>query len=263
MYAFEYVRAADVADAKRQAGAEAAYLAGGQTLLASMKLRLASPAKLIDLGSIATLRGIDKTKDGIRVGALTTHAAVASDSTVRAALPALADLAGHIGDRQVRNRGTLGGSLANNDPAADYPAAAFGLGATVQTDRRTIPADSFFIGMFETALEPGELMTAVSFPIPDAASYVKFKQPASRFALVGVFVARFKREVRVAVTGAGQSGVFRCAPLEQALTRDFSPQAARGVTIPAAALNSDLHASAEYRAHLISVLAARAVANAR
>jgi aerobic carbon-monoxide dehydrogenase medium subunit len=262
MYPFEYVRAVDVADAKRQAaGADVVYLAGGQTLLGAMKLRLASPAKLVDLAAIATLRGIDKTKDGIRIGALTTHAAVATDATVRAAIPALADLAGHIGDRQVRNRGTLGGSLANNDPAACYPAAVLGLNATVHTDRRTIAADDFFLGMFETGLEPGELITAVSFPIPDASAYVKFKQSASRFALVGVFVARSGRAVRVAVTGAGR-GVFRCAPLEQALSRDFSPAGARSVHVRADDLNSDLHASADFRAHLISVLTARAVARA-
>ena len=262
MYPFEYVRAVDVADAKRQAAdADAVYLAGGQTLLGVMKLRLASPAKLVDLGAIAALRGIAKTKDGIRIGALTTHAAVASDTTVRAAIPALADLAGHIGDRQVRNRGTLGGSLANNDPSACYPAAVLGLGAAVHTDRRTIVADDFFLGMFETGLESGELITAVSFPVPDTAAYIKFKQSASRYALVGVFVARFGRAVRVAVTGAGR-GVFRCAPLEQALGRDFSPAAARGVRVRADDLNADLHASAEYRAHLISVLAARAVARA-
>ena len=226
-----------------------------------MKLRLASPAKLVDLGAIAALRGIAKTKDGIRIGALTTHAAVASDTTVRASIPALADLAGHIGDRQVRNRGTLGGSLANNDPSACYPAAVLGLGAAVHTDRRTIAADDFFLGMFETGLESGELITAVSFPVPDTAAYIKFKQSASRYALVGVFVARFGRAVRVAVTGAGR-GVFRCAPLEQALGRDFSPAAARGVRVRADDLNADLHASAEYRAHLISVIAARAVARA-
>jgi aerobic carbon-monoxide dehydrogenase medium subunit len=263
MYAFDYVLAADVADAKRHAAdADAVYIAGGQTLLGAMKLRLASPAKLVDLGAIGALRGIANDKDGLRIGASTTHATVASDATVRSSIPALAELAGHIGDRQVRNRGTLGGSLANNDPAACYPAAVLGLGATVHTDRRAIAADDFFLGMFTTALTPGEIITAASFPIPEAAAYVKFKQSASRFALVGVFVARFKKAVRVAVTGAGR-GVFRCAPLEQALGRDFSPQAARGVRVSADDLNADLHASAEYRAHLISVLAARAVARAR
>ncbi|WP_415840396.1 FAD binding domain-containing protein, partial [Roseateles saccharophilus] len=195
-----------------------------------------------------------------RIGAATTHATVAASADVQRAIPALADLAGRIGDRQVRNAGTLGGSLANNDPAACYPAATLALGATVHTQRRTIAADDFFQGLFTTALEEGELITAVSFPVPKAAAWQKFKQPASRFSLVGVFVARFDTGVRVAITGAGP-GVFRCAELETALDRDWSPAAARAVKVGADGLNTDLHGTAEYRAALIPELAARAVAS--
>jgi aerobic carbon-monoxide dehydrogenase medium subunit len=236
-------------------------LAGGQTLLASMKLRLASPGQLVDLGGIAELAGIRREGNNLIFGAMTRHADVAASAEVRAAIPALADLAGSIGDRQVRAMGTLGGSVANNDPAADYPAAVLGLNATVHTTQRQIGADDFFQGMFTTALQEGELITAISFPIPRRAAYQKFRQPASRFALIGVFVAQTEAGVRVAVTGAG-NGVFRHAALEAALAGSFTPEAAAAVAIDATDLSSDIHASAAYRANLIGVLAQRAVAQA-
>jgi len=262
MYAFEYQRAKSVADAAAalaKSGGRA--LAGGQSLVGAMKLRLANPGTLVDLSGLSELKGIKKDGDALVIGALTTHAEVAASSVVRQAIPALAALAEGIGDRQVRNRGTLGGSLANNDPAADYPAAALGLGATIHTNRRKIAADDFFRGMYETALGDDEIITAVSFPLPKKAAYVKFPQPASRFALVGVFVAQSASGVRVAVTGAG-SHVHRAKAIEDALAKAFSAAAARAVKIPAGHLNNDLHGSAEYRAHLVSVLAARAVAAA-
>lgn len=262
MYQFEYVRASSVQDATGHAGDEVAFLGGGQSLLGAMRLRLAAPDKLVDLGGLADLRGIEEGGDAVNINAMTTHATVAADKTVRERIPALANLAGGIGDRQVRNVGTLGGSIANNDPASDYPAGVLGLGATVVTDQRRIPADDFFTGMYETALEPGELILQVGFPIPKQAAYIKFKQEASRYALVGVFVAKFDDGVRVAVTGAGADGVFRCEPLEQALSSDFSAKAARKVTVPPDAMSTDIHAGADYRAHLIPVLAARAVEQA-
>ena len=259
MYAFEYQRATSVADAAAalaKSGGKA--LAGGQSLVGAMKLRLANPGTVVDLGGIAELKGIRKEGDAIVIGAMTTHAEVAASAAVRQAIPALAALAEDIGDRQVRNRGTLGGALGNNDPAADYPAAVLGLGATVQTNKRRIAADDFFKGMYETALGPDEIITAVSFPIPRKAAYMKFPQPASRFALVGVFVAHTGAGVRVAVTGAA-SHVHRASAIEAALTKSFTADAAKAVKIPADHLNSDLHGSAEYRAHLVSVMAARAV----
>lgn len=261
MYEFEYTRASSVSDAAGQGGEDAVFLAGGQSLLGAMRLRLASPSRLVDLGGIAGLRGIVQNRDSIEIKALTTHATVAADAAVKGAIAALARLAGGIGDRQVRNVGTIGGSIANNDPAADYPAGVLGLGATVITDQREIAADDFFTGMYETALKPGELITAVRFPIPRSAGYVKFKQEASRYAMVGVFVARMADGVRVAVTGAGPC-VFRCKPLEDALSSDFSASAARAVKVPADDLSSDIHAAADYRAHLVPVLAARAVEQA-
>lgn len=261
MYAFTFERPASLADAQRVAAAGGKVLAGGQTLLASMKLRLANPEKLVDLGGIAELAGIRRDGQSVVIGAMTRHADVAASSDVRAALPALADLAGGIGDRQVRAMGTIGGSLANDDPAACYPAAVLGLNATVRTTKRKIAADDFFQGLFTTALEEGELITAVSFPVPKRAAYLKFKQPASRFALIGVFVAQTDGGVRVAVTGGG-SGVFRHAGLEQALGKSFTPEAAAAVKIDASDLSGDLHASAAYRANLISVLTQRAVAKA-
>jgi carbon-monoxide dehydrogenase medium subunit len=260
MQAFEYQTPTSVADAVRAArAADARLLAGGQSLLAVMKLGLTAPPALVDLGGIAELRGIQVDSNQVTIGATTTHAEVAASRDVAAAIPALADLAGHIGDRQVRNRGTLGGSLANNDPAACYPAAVLGLGATVRTDRRSIAADDFFKGLYTTALEDGELITAVSFPIVQKAAWQKFKQPASRFSIVGVFVSKGPAGVRVAVTGAGAC-VFRVKALEDRLAANWSPAACDGVAIPATALNNDLHGSAAYRAALIPVLARRAVA---
>jgi carbon-monoxide dehydrogenase medium subunit len=261
MYAFTIERPASAADAARLAAAGARPLAGGQTLLASMKLRLADPGQLVDLGGIAELAGIRKDGNAITIGAMTRHLAVANSPEVQAAIPALADLASHIGDRQVRAMGTLGGSVANNDPSACYPSAVLALGATVITTQREIAADDFFTGMFSTALEEGELITAIRFPIPKRAAYLKFKQAASRFALVGVFVAQFDSGVRVAVTGAATS-VFRHAELEAALNKSFTPQAAAAVQIDATELNADIHASAAYRANLISVQTQRAVAKA-
>lgn len=263
MYAFNYRKASSVADA---AGAlasnpDAKLLAGGQTLIASMKLRLTSPSDLIDLRDVAELRGIKADTGTITIGAMTRHAEVAASQEVRKAIPALARLAAGIGDRMVRNMGTLGGSVANSDPAADYPAALLGLAATVNTNKRKIAADQFFTGMFETALQAGEIITSVSFPVPKRAAYTKFKNPASRYAIVGVFVADTGSGVRVAVTGAASS-VFRVPDMEQALSAKFSPDAVTGILVAAAALNSDMHASAEYRAHLITVMAKRAVAQA-
>lgn len=261
MYAFTIERPASAADAAKLAAAGARPLAGGQTLLASMKLRLADPGQLVDLGGIADLAGIRKEGDAIVIGAMTRHLDVANSAEVQAAIPALADLASHIGDRQVRAMGTLGGSVANNDPSACYPSAVLALGATVVTTQREIAADDFFTGMFSTALEEGELITAIRFPIPKRAAYLKFKQAASRFALVGVFVAQFDSGVRVAVTGAS-SCVFRHADLEAALNKSFTPEAAAAVKIDASDLNADIHASAAYRANLISVQTQRAVAKA-
>ncbi|MBL8308106.1 MAG: xanthine dehydrogenase family protein subunit M [Rubrivivax sp.] len=260
MQAFDYQTPKTVADAV-SAGAQedARYIAGGQTLLQSMKLGLLAPSAVIDLSGIAELQGICRDGDALVIGAATTHAEVAASPDVKALIPALADLAGHIGDRQVRHRGTLGGSLANNDPAACYPAAVLGLGATVHTNQRKIAADDFFLGVYTTALNEGEVITAVSFPIPTKAGWQKFKQPASRFSLVGVFVSQGPAGVRVAVTGAGSGGVFRAGELEAKLAADYSAAALVGATVSAADLNSDLHASAEYRAALIPVLAARAV----
>jgi carbon-monoxide dehydrogenase medium subunit len=263
MYAFELHQPRSVSEAVALlANPDSRPLAGGQSLIAAMKLRLAAPASLVDLGGIDELRGIRREGDALVIGAGTRHAEIAESSDVRQAIPALAWLAGEIGDLQVRNLGTLGGSLANNDPAACYPAAVLGLNAIIRTDRRTIAADDFFKGMYETALASDELITAVEFPVPDKAAYIKFVNPASRFALVGVFVGRLKDgRVRVAATGCAGCA-FRVTDLEQALEADFSPDAARAVRISSDGLSSDLHASAEYRAHLIPVLTARAVAKA-
>lgn len=259
MQAFAYQTPASVADAARAAASsEAKILAGGQSLLASMKLGLAAPETLVDLGQIADLKGITVTATTVKIGAMTTHTTVAASAEVQKAIPALADLASRIGDRQVRNRGTLGGSLANADPAACYPAAVLGLGATIHTNTRDIPADGFFKGLYETALNEGEVITAVSFPIPAKAGWQKFKQPASRFSIVGVFVSQGPQGTRVAVTGAGACA-FRAAGLEAKLAGNWSAAALAGATVPADELNSDLHGSAEYRAALIPVLAARAV----
>lgn len=260
MYDFTYHRASDVADAvgKVGAAAEGQFLAGGHTLLPTLKLRLARPSDLVDLQDVEDLRGVSVADGGVTVKAMTTHATVAASQAARDAIPALAALAGGIGDPHVRARGTIGGSIANNDPAADYPAAVVGLGATVKTDRREIAGDDFFTGMFETALGDGELVTEVRFPRADRAAYYKFKNPASRFAIVGVFVARTGGGVRVAVTGAGPC-VFRVGEMEAALAADFSSAAIRDVRIPEDGLNSDIHAQADYRAHLVNVCARRAV----
>lgn len=260
MQAFAYSNPASLVDAaKAAAGANAKILAGGQSLLPAMKLGLAAPETLVDLSKIPELKGISVSGNVVKIGAMTTHAEVAASADVQRAIPALADLAGHIGDRQVRNRGTLGGSLANNDPAACYPAAVLGLGATVHTNTRTIAGDDFFTGLYETALKEGEIITAVSFPVPEKAAWQKFKQPASRFSIVGVFVSKGSQGVRVAVTGAG-SCVFRAKELEAKLQGSWSGAALNGAKFSADGLNSDLHGSAEYRAALIPVLAQRAVA---
>ena len=261
MYAFEYHRphslSGALADLEK---ADAKALAGGMTLIPTMKQRLAQPSSLVELKDVPELSGLARQGDDIVVGAMTRHVEVARSPVVKAAIPALAVLAGGIGDPHVRNRGTIGGSLANNDPAADYPAAVLALGATIVTSKRRIAAEDYFTGLFETALEPGELITQVSFPIPQKAGYMKFANQASRYALVGVFVAKTAGGVRVAVTGAGENGVFRAQAFETALKANFSPSALDGVSVPASGLNSDIHADAEYRAHLIGVMARRAVA---
>ncbi|HTZ79615.1 MAG TPA: xanthine dehydrogenase family protein subunit M [Stellaceae bacterium] len=264
MYNFNYHRPSSVADAaKTVSGAEEGKLvAGGMTLIPTLKQRLARPSDLVDLGRIAELKGIKKEGNTIVVGAMTKHADVASSDVVKGAIPALAALADGIGDPAVRNRGTIGGSIANNDPAADYPSAVMALGATVVTNKRKIAADDFFKGMFETALEPGEIVTAVQFPIPEKAAYQKFPNPASRYAVVGVFVAKGPAGVRVAVTGAGPV-VFRQKEMEAALGKSFVPDAVASIKQPASGLNSDIHASADYRAHLVTVMAKRAVAAAK
>lgn len=261
MYAFTFERPASTADAVKLAAAGGKLLAGGQTLLASMKLRLTSAEQVVDLGGIADLAGVKKDGNSVVIGAMTRHADVAKNADVKAAIPALADLANGIGDRQVRAMGTIGGSVANNDPSACYPSAVLALGATVHTNQRKIAADDYFQGMFTTALKDGELITAISFSAPKRAAYMKFKQPASRFALIGVFVAQTDSGVRVAVTGGG-NGVFRHKGLEDALSKSFTPEAAAAVKIDAGELSSDLHASAAYRANLISVMTQRAVAKA-
>ena len=264
MYEFTYHRPTSVADAVKLLAAdpEARPMSGGQTLIPTLKQRLARPTAVVDLSGIPELKGITVSGGTVKIGGMTTHAAVAGSAEVAKAIPALAKLAAHIGDNQVRNRGTIGGSVANHDPAADYPGAVLGLGATVHTNTRTIAADDFFTGMFSTALEPGEIVTAVSFPIPEKAAYMKFPNPASRYAMVGVFVARGPAGVRVAVTGAGANGVFRHAAMEAALAKSWSAAALDGIVTPQDDLNGDIHASKEYRAHLIGVMARRAVAAA-
>jgi carbon-monoxide dehydrogenase medium subunit len=265
MYAFEYHRPSTVAEAVSllQGATDGRFLAGGHTLLPTLKQRLASPSDLIDLSGLKELKGIliDRGSQ-LRIGAMTPHAEVAGSADVQGWIPALAYLAEHIGDAQVRNRGTIGGSIANNDPAADYPAAIVGLNATVHTNKRTIAGDDFFTGMFDTALNDGEIITEVRFPKPDKAGYAKFPNPASRYAIVGVMVAQTGNGVRVAVTGAGPC-VFRLPDFESALARNFSADAIKGLSVSPGGLNSDIHASAEYRAHLVGVMARRAVAAAR
>lgn len=261
MYPFVYQRATTASDAVAACAGDARYLAGGQSLVQAMKLRLAQAERLVDLRDAAELKGICIDGDQLVIGAMTSHAQVAASAEVRSRLPALAVLAGGIGDPMVRNRGTLGGSIANADPAACYPAGLLALGATVQTDRRRIEAQDFFTGFYSTALEPGELIKSVYFPLPRRAGYAKYRQPASRFALVGVFVSQGAQGVRVAVTGT-QSQVYRCQPLEAALSQSFTPEAARAVRLPSDDIQSDLHAPAEYRAAMVSAMAARAVEQA-
>ena len=261
MYNFDYTRPSSLDEALKalSTGDEVKLMAGGQTLIPTLKQRLAQPGKLIDLSGIAELKGIKIEGNAVGIGAMTPHAAVADSADVKAKIPALASLAHGIGDPQVRNRGTLGGSISNNDPAADYPAALMALGATVHTSKRQLAAEDFFDGMFTTVLEEDEIVTKVSFPIPEKAAYAKFAQPASRYALVGVFVARTGGGVRVAVTGAGEGGVFRVSEFEAALSANFSASALDGIKLSADGLNGDIHGSPEYRAHLIGVMAKRAV----
>jgi len=264
MYAFTFHRPQTVRQAANllTKNGDAKLLAGGHTLLPTMKLRLAGPPQIIDMTLIEGLTGIEVGTRAITIGAMTLHNDVNTSPQVQQAIPALAKLAGMIGDPAVRHRGTIGGSIANNDPNADYPAAALGLGATIITNKRRIKADDFFTGMFSTVLEPAEIITKVSFPIPKRAAYQKFRNQASRFALVGVFVSKRGSDVRVAVTGAGSNGVFRVPTFEEALKKRFAPKSLEGLSIPADGMNSDIHGSAEYRAHLVGVLARRAVADA-
>ncbi len=265
MYATNYHRASSLADAaSRRAGSdEAKYLAGGMTLIPTMKQRLAAPSDLVDLRHVAELKGISVEGKRVRIGAGTTHYEVMTSAAIKAVCPALCHLASLIGDPLVRHMGTLGGSIANNDPAADYPAAMLGLGATIITDRREIAADAFFVGLFETALDEAEIVVAVTFDAPARAGYCKFANPASRFAMTGVFVARAADgAVRVAVTGAGASGVFRHAGFEAVLAQNWSPDALAGVSVDASNLLSDIHGDADYRANLVKVMAKRAVAAA-
>jgi carbon-monoxide dehydrogenase medium subunit len=263
MYDFAYHKPNSVADAVKilSADPDARPISGGQTLLPALKHRLNKPTAIVDLSGITELKGIKREGDKLVIGALTKHHEVANSPEVQAAIPALAQMAGTIGDTQVRNRGTIGGSVSNNDPAADYPAAVLGLGATVVTDKRRIAADDFFQGMFTTALEPGELLVAIEFPIPEKAGYAKMRNPASRYVMAGAFVAKTKDGVRVAINGAGPC-VFRQTAMEQALTANWSPDAVAGIKQDADGLNGDIHGSAEYRAHLVTVMAKRAVANA-
>ena len=266
MYAFTYHRPSSVDDAVAllSANADAKLMSGGQTLLPAMKLRFASPSDVVDLGGLrGSLSGIRQEGDRIVIGAMTRHGEIATSDLLRSTIPALAGMAGVVGDPAVRSRGTMGGSLANNDPAADYPAAALALGATIVTNKREIVADDYFKGLFETALKEGEIITAISWPIPEKAGYEKFRNPASRYAMVGVFVAKRKDgHVRVTVTGAGASGVFRATAFEEALQKDFSDGAIAGLKASADGLNADIHAGADYRAHLIGVMARRALKSA-
>ena len=263
MYDFAYQKPGSVADAAAALAAdpEAKAMAGGMTLIPVLKQRLNKPSTVVDLAKTG-MTGITVSGNTVTIGAMTTHASVAGNAEVKAKIPALAHLAAHIGDEQVRHRGTIGGSLANNDPSADYPSAVLALGATIKTNKREIKADDFFQGMFTTALGQDEIITAVTFPIPEKAAYEKFPNPASRYAIVGVFVAKTAGGVRIAVTGAGQGGVFRHTAMETALASNFSAGAISGVTTPADGLNGDIHASAEYRAHLVGVMAKRALAKA-
>jgi carbon-monoxide dehydrogenase medium subunit len=263
MYDFAYHRPKSVADAIAllKGNEEARPMSGGMTLIPTLKQRLARPSDVVDLGGLKELAGVKVEGDTLVIGGMTKHGDVATSADVKKVIPALADLAGHIGDPQVRNRGTMGGSVANNDPAADYPSAVVALGATIHTDQRKIAADDFFVSVFTTALEPGELITGISFPVPEKAAYMKFPSPASRYAMIGVFVAKTAKGARVAVTGAG-NGVIRIRSMEAALDKSWSASALDGVSVQASTCNGDIHGSAEYRAHLISVMAKRAIAAA-
>jgi aerobic carbon-monoxide dehydrogenase medium subunit len=261
MYATSYHRASSVNEAVnlRAAQDEGRYISGGMTLIATMKQRLAAPTDLIDLRHVPGLKGISVQGRTVRIGAATPHADVAASAAIRAVCPALCNLAGMIGDPHVRHMGTIGGSVANNDPAADYPSAVLGLNATVITDRREIPADEFFLGMFETALQDTEMLTAIRFEAPEKAGYAKFANPASRYALTGVFVSKSASGVRVAVTGAGASGVFRVPEMEAALAASFAPESVAGIAVDSSMLMDDMHATSDYRANLVRVMAKRAV----
>ena len=263
MYDFAYQKPGSLADAvKVLAGdPDAKALAGGQTFIPVLKQRLNKPTTVVDLSKLG-LSGITVSGNTITIGAMTRHCDIASNADIKARIPGLAQQASWIGDEAVRHRGTMGGSLANNDPAACYPSAVLALGGTIKTDKRSIKADDFFQGMFTTALEQGEIITAVELPIPEKSAYEKFRNPASRYAIVGVFVAKFPTGVRLAITGAGQSGVFRHAEMEKALSANFSPDAIAAIKTPPDGLNGDIHASPEYRAHLIGVVSKRAVAKA-
>jgi carbon-monoxide dehydrogenase medium subunit len=263
MYDFAYEKPGSLADAVKllSADADAKALAGGQTFIPVLKQRLNRPSTVVDLAKLG-LTGITVSGDKVTIGAMTTHATIAASPDIKAKIPGLQHQASLIGDEAVRHRGTIGGSLANNDPAACYPSAVLALNGTIKTDRRTIPADEFFQGMFTTALEPGEIITSVELPVPQKSAYEKFRNPASRYAIVGVFVAKFPSGVRLAITGAGQGGVFRHAAFEKALSANFAPEAIAGIATPADGLNGDIHASPEYRAHLIGVISKRAVAKA-
>jgi carbon-monoxide dehydrogenase medium subunit len=264
MYAFNYHRPTTVRQAANLLAKheDAKLLAGGHSLIPVMKFRLANPSVLIDLSKVEGLDGIEVSPRSVTIGAMTRHDTVANSAEIRKVLPALASVPAQIGDPHVRLAGTIGGSVANNDPNADYPAACLGLGATIVTSKRKIAADDFFQGLFSTALEPDEIITKVSFPIAQKAAYQKFKHPASGFALVGVFVSKRGSDIRVAVTGAGQNGVFRLTPFEDALKKRFGTKSLDGLTVSPEGLSSDIHANAEYRAHLVGVLARRAVAAA-
>jgi carbon-monoxide dehydrogenase medium subunit len=261
MYNFDYHRPKKIDEAAEKLGGadDGKLVAGGMTLIPTLKLRLAQPSDVIDLAEVSDLAGISVDGDTVTIGAMTRHCDVAASAEVAKAIPALAHLASHIGDSQVRHRGTIGGSIANNDPAADYPAGALGLNATIVTTKREVGADDFFVGLFETALAEDEIITAIKFPKPKRAAYMKFPNPASRYAMVGVMVAETNDGVRVAVTGAGDDGVFRVAEMEKALGSNFSASAITDISVPDGELLSDIHGSAEYRAHLISVMAKRAV----
>jgi carbon-monoxide dehydrogenase medium subunit len=263
MYDFTYQKPGSLADAVAalSGDADAKALAGGMTFIPVLKQRLAKPSAVVDLAGL-NLRGISVAGNTVTIGAMTTHATIAASADIKAKIPGLQHQASLIGDEAVRHRGTMGGSLANNDPAACYPSAVLALGGTIKTNKRSIAADDFFTGMFSTALEQGEIITSIELPVPEKSAYEKFRNPASRYAIVGVFVAKFPTGVRLAITGAGQGGVFRHTEMEQALSANFSPDAIAGIKTPADGLNGDIHASAEYRAHLIGVVAKRAVAKA-